>query len=450
MDENAVLADLAIGLPADVKRYYRAGDFAAANLRIDALLTQDRLPAQAKNALLACREIMRRIPQSYTLTRREALALLRQDIPDFTEQEFDALLAADRIDWRYVKGQPRYLDRFADALRLYPDMNARGLQAEDEHDWRNEAVAAMHAQGGLTATITLKAMISPAAPVAPDAELEAWLPLPAACEQQSEIEILDATPGGEIAEPDAPQRTIYWHGPAGEGIRTVTYRYKVTVPYHDMDTLTPAGTQPSFYTHEEAPHILFTPWLRALCEEITKDCPGPLEKARAIYDYVTLNCHYRYQPAYICLESIADGCAKDGWGDCGVLALLFITLCRIAGIPARWQSGLYVTPDHAGPHDWAQFYLEPYGWLWADCSFGVGAHRMGNEERRRHYFGNLDPLRMVANRAFYAQLTPPDEHWRNDPYDNQIGEMVINGQPLHCEALHYTLTPVDFRWDPMV
>ena len=365
MDENAVLADLAVGLPADVERYYRAGDFAAANLRIDALLTQDRLPAQAKNALLACREIMRRIPQSYTLTRREALTMLRQDIPDFTEQEFDALLATDRIDWRYVKGQPRYLDRFADALRLYPDMNARGLQAEDEHDWRNEAVAAMHAQGGLTATITLKATISPAAPVAPDAELEAWLPLPAACEQQSEIEIFNAIPGGEVAEPDAPQRTIYWHGPAGEGIRTVTYCYKVTVPYHDMDTLTPADTQPSFYTHEEAPHILFTPWLRALCEEITKDCPGPLEKARAIYDYVTLNCHYRYQPAYICLESIADGCAKDGWGDCGVLALLFITLCRIAGIPARWQSGLYVTPDHVGPHDWAQFYLEPYGWLWA-------------------------------------------------------------------------------------
>ena len=450
MDENAVLADLAVGLPADVERYYRAGDFAAANLRIDALLTQDRLPAQAKNALLACREIMRRIPQSYTLTRREALTMLRQDIPDFTEQEFDALLATDRIDWRYVKGQPRYLDRFADALRLYPDMKARGLQAEDEHDWRNEAVAAMHAQGGLTATITLKATISPAAPVAPDAELEAWLPLPAACEQQSEIEIFNAIPGGEVAEPDAPQRTIYWHGPAGEGIRTVTYCYKVTVPYHDMDTLTPADTQPSFYTHEEAPHILFTPWLRALCEEITKDCPGPLEKARAIYDYVTLNCHYRYQPAYICLESIADGCAKDGWGDCGVLALLFITLCRIAGIPARWQSGLYVTPDHVGPHDWAQFYLEPYGWLWADCSFGVGAHRMGNEERRRHYFGNLDPLRMVANRAFYAQLTPPDEHWRNDPYDNQIGELVVNGQPLHGEALHYTLTPVDFRWDPMV
>ena len=31
-----------------------------------------------------------------------------------------------------------------------------------------------------------------------------------------------------------------------------------------------------------------------------------------------------------------------------VQALLFITLCRCAGIPARWQSGLFVTPDDTG------------------------------------------------------------------------------------------------------
>ena len=446
MDENAVLADLAVGLPAEVERYYRAGDFATANLRIDALLQQSRLPAQGRNALLACREIMHRIPQSYTLTRREAIALLRQDIPDFSEQEFDALLAADRIDWRYIKGQPRYLDRFADALRLYPDMNARGLQPEKEHDWRDEVVPAMKQHHGLTATITLQASIEPSAPADPDADAEVWLPLPAACELQSDIEILDATPGGEIADPDVPQRTIHWHTRAGEGPFTVTYRYTMHAPYHDMDALAPAEQQPTFYTHEEAPHILFTPWLRALCEEITQNCTGPLEKARAIYDYVTLNTRYRYQPAYICLEGIADGCAKSGWGDCGVLALLFITLCRIAGIPARWQSGLYVSPNDAGPHDWAQFYLEPYGWLWADCSFGAGAHRLGNEERRRHYFGNLDPLRMVANRAFYAQLTPPDEHWRNDPYDNQTGELVLNGQPLQGDALRTRQTVVDYTW----
>ena len=38
------------------------------------------------------------------------------------------------------------------------------------------------------------------------------------------------------------------------------------------------------------------------------------------------------------------------------MALTFITMCRIAGVPARWQSGLYVAPDSVGSHDWAEFY----------------------------------------------------------------------------------------------
>ena len=199
------------------------------------------------------------------------------------------------------------------------------------------------------------------------------------------------------------------------------------------------------FLEEEAPHIRFTPWLRDLCAQITAGCGDPLARARAVYDYVTRHTSYRYQPAYICHDSIADGCARNGWGDCGVMALLFITLCRLAGVPARWQSGLSVTPDHAGCHDWAQFYLTGYGWLWADCSFGAGAHRRGDEALRRHYFGNLDPMRMVANRRCFAQLTPPCEAWRDDPYDNQTGELVLDGRPLHGAARLHTSEVLDFK-----
>lgn len=447
MDRNAVFADLSAGVPADVQRLYMAGYFAAANARIDQLLAQDRLPYTGKNALLALREIMRRIPDNYTLDREAAIALVQKEIPDFTPAEFDALVADDRVDWRYIEGEPYYLDRFLEALRLYPDMIARGLTPDPASGVRGKVMAAMKERGHLSATITLRASVGPDHPADPDAELRAWLPIPAACEQQSEIEILDATPGTEFAHSDAEQRTAYWCGRAGEGPFTVTYRYHIRADYRDMDTLTPDEVQPTFCTGEQAPHIVFTPWLRGLCAEITEGCHGPVEKARAIYDYVTTHTNYRYQPAYACLESIADNCAKSGWGDCGVMALLFITLCRIAGIPARWQSGLYVTPQGASSHDWAQFYIAPYGWLWADCSFGSGAHRRGDEERRRFYFGNLDPLRMVANREFYAQLTPPDEEWRNDPYDNQAGEAVLNGQPLHGDALNYRREVLSFEME---
>lgn len=452
MDQNRLFAALSLGVPPEVERLYQAGNFEAANARIDVLLNAGRLPGPAKDALLALRQIMRRIPDHYNLDRDAAVALLQKEIPGFAPSEFDALVEADRVDWRYVGGKRYYLDRFAEALRLYPDMQARGMAPSPDTGVLDKVLAAMHAHGGAGARITVRASVGPDPALAaadPDAELLAWLPIPAACAEQSEIEILDAPKGTEFAPTDAEQRTAFWRGRAGDGPFTVTYRYHIQAGYRDMDALVPDAVQPCFCLGEQAPHIRFTPWLRALCAGITAGCTDNLQKARAIYDYVTTNTNYRYQPAYACLTDIADNCAKSGWGDCGIMALLFITLCRIAGVPARWQSGLYVTPWEASCHDWAQFYIAPYGWLWADCSFGSSAHRRGDEARRRHYFGNLDPLRMVANREYYAQVTPPDQAWRNDPYDNQTGEAVLAGRGLYGDALHTRRTVVDFQADWM-
>ena len=43
------------------------------------------------------------------------------------------------------------------------------------------------------------------------------------------------------------------------------------------------------------------------------------------------------------------------------MALTFITLCRLVGIPAQWQSGLSVSLTGVGCHDWAMFYIAPKG-----------------------------------------------------------------------------------------
>ena len=119
---------------------------------------------------------------------------------------------------------------------------------------------------------------------------------------------------------------------------------------------------------ELAPHIVFTPYIRALAAELSKGCETPLEKARNFYDFITLNFKYTYMPAYFSLEDIPGNCARTFTGDCGVFALLFITLCRCAGIPAQWQSGLAAEPDFIGGHDWVRFYAAPFGWIYADPS----------------------------------------------------------------------------------
>ena len=263
--------------------------------------------------------------------------------------------------------------------------------------------------------------------------VRAWLALPAACPSQSHITLdrFTETPG-HIAAEDAPQRTVCWEadltenraGGAGGG-------YRETSVYADPIFFFNDSEKTEIYTGEEAPHIVFTPYLRALAAQLTEGIASPAEKAKRIYDYVTLNVRYHFQPSYFVHESIAENCARSRRGDCGIMALTFFTLCRIAGIPARWESGFAVAPGDAGCHDWARFYVAPRGWMYADCSYGASMARRGDELLRRHYFGRLDTGRMVANSAFEAPFDPPMLGFRSDPYDNQSGEMEADGVGLY-------------------
>ena len=240
-----------------------------------------------------------------------------------------------------------------------------------------------------------------------------------------DIEILATShPIYKLADENAPARTVSFRGKFEKNETFwVEYKYLSYVKYNNLESAQVSAEQPTFDTEELYPHIRFTPLIRALCKELSGNEKNPLLLARSFYDYCTKVGTYSYVREYFTLPgSIPDYYGAGLHGDCGVQALLFITLCRCAGIPARWQSGLFVTPDDTGCHDWAQFYIAPYGWLFADPSFGGSAHRMGDSERNDFYFGNLDPFRMAANSELQADFDPPKTQLRIDPFDNQRGE----------------------------
>lgn len=444
MKRNDDYRSLHLPLPADVARRVATGELDRARGLIRSYLDRGCSPALA--ARLRCEaDRLDRLESNYPYTKAQTLSLLREEWTDCTEAQFDALVDRGRIDWRYVNGEERYISSFLSALRNYP-AEAPGLkQKVEDHTRRDEMLARMKDEGSLTAGITIRHTIRSKTP-AGGKKVRAWLPFPAECPQQSEMEILSATPGYVLSPADSPARTIYWESCDRDSFEVV-YRYIHRANYVDALALPCDQVQPDFDTGEELPHIAFTPYLRALCGEITKDCKTALEKAHAIYQYVTGHIDYRFQPSYALLDaSIAEHCALSGRGDCGVMALLFITLCRIAGIPARWQSGLSVQPDSAGCHDWCMFYIAPVGWFYADPSFGSGARRNGEPQRRAHYFGNLDPQRMVANSVFQAPLTPPDPCYRHDPYDNQLGEMTVDSVGLLGPQMERSVETVEFEF----
>ena len=444
MKINETLQFQNVGLPEDILRMKHHGDYDNAIKLIDIRLQDENLPRCLRYCLQVQREMMARMPVEFPYSYDEALAIIRQHIPEFTKEEMDWLIAQRKIRWSYTNGEFRIFNRFFSSLvKAYAGFAKRANQtlpgvesAVGGIPLLDYSMNKMKQNGSMTNRIRIKSTMK----VKDEAFrkgmfVRAHLPIPSACQQQSDILIEKVYPeNGRIAPEDALQRTVCWEENMEENHEfIVEYSYTHKACYHNLEQETSISGVYDFDLEEQAPHIVFTPYIRALVRELTEGVTDPLQKARIFYDFITKNMSYTFMPSYFLLENIPDTCAQNFNGDCGVFALLFLTLCRCAGIPAQWQSGFTAEPDFCGGHDWVRFYAEPQGWLFADCSYGVSAQRNQNEERRKFYFGNLDPYRMVANSAFAAPFTVDKDFWRADPYDNQVGEIETDDHGLTYE-----------------
>ena len=313
-DWNEAVRSLNVGLPDDIARLKAAGYYKEAIARIDRLLAEDWTKTQnspatngsaapegyvppenptphgvdaLREALTVQKEIMRRLPGEYCWTEAEAIARMQERVKGFTAEEFRALDWEGRMDWRFVEGEKRYQERFAETLlATHADLAARKKTPDapsNKNEERHRLCEKMMQEGSASADITLRTSIRmsdeafAAALEKARAEgrdtihVRAWLALPAACPSQSHITLdrFTETPG-HIAAEDAPQRTVYWEADLAEN-RTfgAEYSYRETAVYADPLSFTPDPEQPDFYTGEEAPHIVFTPYLRALAAQLT-------------------------------------------------------------------------------------------------------------------------------------------------------------------------------------
>lgn len=429
-----------IPLPDDVLRLKNAGNLKAAEQTINCMLS-GFLPECMRKRLELEKQIMGIMDVGeYPYSQSDALKMLNEAFTDFREEELNELIAASAADWIYINGEVHFHKLFLDNIvKTRPDYRMRLKNNEEDasnakkQKQLDDNISYMKQYGSRTAKITIRASIR----INKQAErvgekVRVHLPLPAKSRQNSDIQILEASPEIMITAPaDAEQRTVYFETelkPDQEFY--IRYTYLNHVDYVELNQKQAEDIQPEFYTGEQAPHILFTPFMKELLAEIKGDETNPVIIARKIYDFITVKMKYSFVREYAALDNISEYAAKNLKGDCGVQAILFITLCRLAGIPARWQSGLYASELYTGCHDWAEFYIEPYGWLYADPSFGGSAYRLGQTERWNYYFGNLDIYRMAANREIQSEFIPPRKSFRADPIDNQRGEVEYEDHGL--------------------
>ena len=429
---NKNLDYIACPLPEDIRRAKEHGDLGYAARLIAMRLADPRVPEILKKRLRFEERILSELPAVYPLSAEETVRLFRESVRDFREEELERLRDEGVCDWIYLDGQVRYHeDCVATALRTRKELRARlsdpssqKREAEIENR-RNAMIEKMKRDGHAAMRFRLRTTltIDPEAQ-RPGARVLVHMPLPVSASQSRAGRVVTEPAGAYVAAETEPQRTASWDVRYQEGMRFVTEAdWEIDAPYVCPDPEKVSEEQPRFCTEEQLPQIRFTPFVRGLAEELAGGEKNPLRRARRFYDYITERCRYRYVRPYYMDPCIPETFGAGQMGDCGMHALLFISLCRASGIPARWQAGLYTPPWGPGMHDWAEFYVAPYGWLFADGSFGGSAFRDGDRARQDFYFGNLDPWRCVYNAALQQEFDPPKRHLRYDPYDSQSPEI---------------------------
>lgn len=442
---NNDISYLAVELPDSVKYYKYAGDFRG-ELRELARLLDGELPDALAHRLVIEQVIAGGMCHDYNTDFDGLLSEIAACYPACDAEMLHRMLSQGHADYIIRDGRPYYQNSAAanlinchqTELRRLTDAAYRPENARDAQSL--EQVRRMR-QNGYSAwrfTVCEEIWVADGAQ-RPGEVIRVHLPYPAVCQSQPEdgIHFIDCShPDYYIS--DGPQRTLCITTPYQPGERfSVTFSYINRAPYRNLASRAEFCPVPASaysptdnYLGEQYPHIRFTPFIDALATEIAGNERDPLTLARRVYDWVTHNVKYSYMREYLFIDNIPEFAALNRRGDCGVMALLFITLCRRLGIPSKWESGSSVRPDSIGSHDWAMFYVEPYGWLYADPSFGGGALRRGCTELWEHYFGNLDPFRMVANNDFQQPFDPPKRFMRTDPYDNQSGEAEFESYGL--------------------
>ncbi len=438
-----------------------AGQFRAATAAVQKMLAQPDLDAAERRALGFQLERMRRIRLDFSLSADELKARIRKQIPDLTEAEFQRWDAHGLLESMVFDGQTRYFSRAAGNLfRLSAEARARRadpkpfsaspLETLNRHHvavrdaaLREHSSSVLPQRFRITQTLTVDADAVPAGKT-----VRAWIPWPRhIAGQQEDIKYVASEPSAhQIAPESALQRTVYLEKTAQAGQPTVfKASYEVTISarwFHvDPDKAEPATITPELkpFVSERAPHVVFTEPMRVLSRQIVGDETNPWRIAQKLYAFVDA-IPWAGAREYSTISNISDYARRAGHADCGQQTLLLITLLRMNGIPARWQSGMmFSDTGYWNLHDWGQLYIAPYGWMPMDVTFG----RLASDDPQlaNFYLGGLDGWRIAFNDDYSRPFVPAKQHFRSETVDLQRGEAEWDGGNLYFNQWSY-----DFAW----
>lgn len=418
-------------------------------------------------------DLHHRLLVDFNKSREEVKAYIRRYIPDVTDEQLDAWEQSRALECMTIDGKKRYFHNAAPNLFRINKACRRIKEAKDGayhdgyEDVDKENIPAIMREAGeatgwiaqpkrmrVTYTLTVNADAVPAGE-----KVRCWLPFPRRdINRQRDVKLISSTMPARISPLTDPHSALYMEQAARKGQPTVfqeTFEYTISGEYRGLKAtdVRPYDQNSEVYkrfTGEDGRHIVFTPRLRLLADSLTRGVENPYLKARYIFTYIAENYPWASAREYSTIENIPSYVVENRHGDCGQVTLLFMTLCRLSGIPTHWQSGFMMHPGHDNLHDWCEIYFEGVGWVPVDQSFGFPSYAK-NETERYFFLGGIDSWRMIVNNDYGQSFFPSGKdaegktingqkkYPRSETVDFQRGEVEWSGGNLYFDQWSWNI-----------
>lgn len=408
-------------------------------------------------------DLRHRIALDFGRSEAEVKAYIAQYLPDASAADLRRWEEQKALEYAVIDGEKRYFNNAAPNLFRIDSACREAKRAKEGgsalsgservNQYHLPEVIAQVRRTGRSFVEPKQFRVTYTLTVAPDAVPEGqmvrcWLPYPqATVGRQTDVRLIRTSEKVYSRAPvESLHATLYMEKPAVKGKPTVfseCFELTASAEWHDLspEMVQPYDTTTQLYrtyTAERERHIRFTPELRQLAARLTDGVDNPLLKARRIFKWINDNYPWASAREYSTIDNIPMYVLENGHGDCGQVTLLFLTLCRIVGIPAHFQSGFMLHPGACGLHDWGEIYFEGVGWVPVDQSFGIPSFA-SSEAERWFFLGGIDSYRLVVNNDFGQPLIPPKRYPRSETVDFQRGEVEWDGGNLYFDQWDYDL-----------
>ncbi len=389
----------------------------------------------------------------FSLSRDEILAAIRDRHPDVTDNMLDTFINRHFIEAMMIDGRQMFHRKSPGNLDLlnpqYADNNTSGDKAaQNRYAYVDSVLEYYRGKNYLGLSHLVKYRFSIDVPYNEAIKgdtLKVWMPVPLANPEggrQRDFKIISATPSDYILSGNkSVHNTIFFSAPAPQQNDTAHFEYEGEYivsgayfpPQKIIEAIKPYDKNSDLYnryTKFESPHIIN---LDSIARSIVGEESNPFRQSELVYDWIDANFPWAGAREYSTIPCIPEYVLTERHGDCGQVSLLYISLMRSLGIPARWESGWMLHPGETNLHDWAEVYFEGIGWVPVDVSFGryKGAD---DPEITDFYSHGIDAHRFATNTGVCGDLFPPKKFVRSETVDFQLGEVETNRGNLFYPA----------------